>query len=99
MKPYIHTEKTDPSAPDSYYALMADISYYAGRVACYAAKCEALAFEPSLILDNSGECYSSRRSAERMLQLNIERVNKCLTALLALETASVQVEPVSEAAE
>lgn len=94
MKPYIHTEKTDPSST-TYWSLMSDISYLAGRIACYAAQCEALVFaEKPMFID--GEDYSSKGSAERMLQLNIERMNKCLAALLALETASVQQ---SEAAE
>jgi hypothetical protein len=96
MKPYIHTEKTDPSS-DSYYGLMCDISYYAARVGHYAAKCEALAFEKPFIWN--GEDCSPRCSDERMLQVNIERVNKCLARLLALETASVQVGPSKEAAE
>jgi hypothetical protein len=88
MKPYIHTEKTDPTC-SSYFGLMADISYYASRVAIYAAKCDALAYE------HHPE-HSSRPTFEQMLQLNIERVNKCLAALLALETASVQQKEAAE---
>jgi hypothetical protein len=93
MKPYIHTEKTDPSS-DTYFGLMSDLGYYAARVAHYAAKCEALAFEKPFMW--KGEDCSTRASDEKQLQLNIERVNKAVAKLLALETASVQQ---SEAAE
>jgi hypothetical protein len=85
MKPYIHTENTNPSA-DSYYGLMSDIAYHASRVAAYANKCEALSFEPS------HDWYDPKQSPERMLQLNLERVTKAVAALLAHEPAAVQTD-------